>query len=141
MRALTTGPVTLTDADTKPLLYKEVSHRHLIQTPFDLPEVTEKDKAKMAKRSAKEEAAARAAFNAHQARAKEALQGHGPVIIRNAGGGGSRDLHLENFSVSNGGRELIEDANVTLAYGRRYGLIGRNGTGASAPHAAAAATC
>jgi hypothetical protein len=41
-----------------------------------------------------------------------------------------RDLHLENFNVSNGGRDLIEDASVTLAYGRRYGLVGRNGTGA-----------
>jgi hypothetical protein len=30
-----------------------------------------------------------------------------------------RDVHLENFSVSNGGAELIEDASVTLAYGRR----------------------
>jgi ATP-binding cassette subfamily F protein 3 len=45
------------------------------------------------------------------------------------GGGGSKDIHLENFSVSNGGKELIEDATVTLAHGRRYGIIGRNGTG------------
>jgi ABC-type molybdenum transport system ATPase subunit/photorepair protein PhrA len=46
------------------------------------------------------------------------------------GGGGPRDIHLENFSVSNGGRELVVDAHVSLAVGRRYGLIGRNGTGA-----------
>jgi hypothetical protein len=46
------------------------------------------------------------------------------------GGGGPRDIHLENFSVSNGGKELVVDANVSLAVGRRYGLIGRNGTGA-----------
>jgi len=39
------------------------------------------------------------------------------------GGGGSRDVHLENFSVSNGGRELIENANVMFAFGRRYGLV------------------
>lgn len=45
------------------------------------------------------------------------------------GAGGARDIHLENFSVSNGGKELIEDASVSLAVGRRYGLIGRNGTG------------
>jgi ATP-binding cassette subfamily F protein 3 len=38
-------------------------------------------------------------------------------------------VHLEAFSVSNGGRELIQDATVILAAGRRYGLIGRNGTG------------
>lgn len=46
-----------------------------------------------------------------------------------AGGYGARDLHLENFSISNGGKDLISDATVTLAYGRRYGIIGRNGTG------------
>jgi len=52
-----------------------------------------------------------------------------PRIIRNAGAMGSRDIHLNCFSVSNGGAELIEDADLILAYGRRYGLIGRNGTG------------
>ena len=36
---------------------------------------------------------------------------------------------MENFSVSNGGEELIQDASITLAFGRRYGLVGRNGTG------------
>lgn len=40
-----------------------------------------------------------------------------------------RDINLENFSVSNGGKDLIADASVIMAYGRRYGLIGRNGTG------------
>ncbi len=33
--------------------------------------------------------------------------------------------------MSNGGKELISDATVTLAYGRRYGLIGHNGAGKS----------
>eukprot|EP00775_Hariotina_reticulata_P003197 gene3197-3475_t len=55
--------------------------------------------------------------------------GNLPQISEKVGGGGSRDIHLENFSVSNGGRELVEDATVMLAAGRRYGLIGRNGTG------------
>jgi ATP-binding cassette subfamily F protein 3 len=40
-----------------------------------------------------------------------------------------RDIHLENFSISNGGAELIENGTCTLAWGRRYGLVGRNGTG------------
>ena len=30
-----------------------------------------------------------------------------------------RDIHLENFSISNGGAELIENGNCTLAFGRR----------------------
>lgn len=55
-----------------------------------------------------------------------------PTIVRtDTGSGGSRDIHLENFSISNGGAELVENASLTLAYGRRYGLIGRNGTGKS----------
>lgn len=43
-----------------------------------------------------------------QAQAAEVSAGAQPVIIRNTGGGGSRDVHLENFSISNGGQELIE---------------------------------
>jgi hypothetical protein len=43
-----------------------------------------------------------------------------------------RDVSLDNFSVSNGGKDLISDATLMLAFGRRYGLVGRNGTGARA---------
>jgi hypothetical protein len=53
-------------------------------------------------------AAAQRPRRALQAQAAEATAGAVPVIVRNAGGGGSRDVHLENFSVSNGGQDLIE---------------------------------
>ena len=43
-----------------------------------------------------------------QAQAAEVAAAAQPVIIRNTGGGGSRDVHLESFSISNGGQELIE---------------------------------
>ncbi len=56
-----------------------------------------------------------------QAQAQEAVQGEAPRIVRNVGSGGSPDLHLENFSVSNGGPDLIENASLLLASGRRYG--------------------
>ncbi len=153
-----------------------------LQTPFGsdnkdsaLPTISEKDKQRIEKIRAKEESAARAAFEvrtndecsadtcllrcgsvsdehtdllvhvlvmcarhplgfvqAHKQRADEAVRGAIPTIVRDksgAGGGGPRDLHLDNFNVSNGGKDLIVDASVTLAYGRRYGLVGRNGTG------------
>lgn len=58
-----------------------------------------------------------------QAEAASATAGADPVIVRNAGSGGPRDLHLEDFSVSNGGPNLIEDASLMLAFGRRYGLV------------------
>lgn len=38
------------------------------------------------------------------------------------GGPAVRDIHLENFSVSNGGAELIENGTCTLAWGRRRDL-------------------
>jgi ATP-binding cassette subfamily F protein 3 len=39
------------------------------------------------------------------------------------------DLILDNISVIVGGRELLQDTKVKLAYGRKYGLVGRNGIG------------
>ena len=41
----------------------------------------------------------------------------------------TQDIHLDDFNISNGGKDLIADATMMLAFGRRYGLIGRNGTG------------
>ncbi|KAK9804716.1 hypothetical protein WJX72_001738 [[Myrmecia] bisecta] len=135
-RALEGGPMLLDSMNKVSVHASEVfSGRHHIQTPFDdepaanLPQVTQKDLDKIAKREEKQELKQRAALAAHQARAESATAGAAPVIARNKGSGGSKDLHLENFSVSNGGADLIEDATLTLAFGRRYGLIGRNGTG------------
>ncbi|CAL8348198.1 unnamed protein product [Arctogadus glacialis] len=41
----------------------------------------------------------------------------------------SYDIRIENFDVSFGERSLLQGAEVMLAAGRRYGLIGRNGLG------------
>jgi len=38
-------------------------------------------------------------------------------------------LQLDNVNVIIGGRALLEDAKLRLTYGRKYGLIGRNGIG------------
>eukprot|EP00029_Vermamoeba_vermiformis_P006136 TRINITY_DN2324_c0_g1_i1.p1 TRINITY_DN2324_c0_g1~~TRINITY_DN2324_c0_g1_i1.p1 ORF type:complete len:697 (-),score=231.17 TRINITY_DN2324_c0_g1_i1:12-2102(-) len=43
----------------------------------------------------------------------------------------SRDVHLVKIEVSAGGRKLIQESNVSLIFGRKYGLVGRNGTGKS----------
>jgi len=43
----------------------------------------------------------------------------------------SRDVKIGAFSVSTFGRELIKDTTLDLTYGRRYGLIGQNGSGKS----------
>nr|CDS23258.1 ATP binding cassette sub family F [Echinococcus granulosus] len=39
------------------------------------------------------------------------------------------DLHVENFDISFGSRVLLQNANLHLSFGHRYGLIGRNGCG------------
>lgn len=41
----------------------------------------------------------------------------------------SYDICIENFDVAFGNKCLLSGADLTLAYGRRYCLIGRNGIG------------
>mmetsp|Transcript_52352 Transcript_52352/g.125006 ORF Transcript_52352/g.125006 Transcript_52352/m.125006 type:complete len:606 (-) Transcript_52352:126-1943(-) len=51
----------------------------------------------------------------------------------------SRDVRIEQVTISLYGKELIQDAVVELNHGRRYGLIGANGSGKSTLLAAIAA--
>jgi ATP-binding cassette, subfamily F, member 3 len=41
----------------------------------------------------------------------------------------SKDIKINNFSIEVGGRYLLENASMTLAMGKKYGLVGRNGIG------------
>lgn len=43
----------------------------------------------------------------------------------------SKDIKFEQFSLSYFGEDLIKDTTLELNFGRRYGLIGRNGSGKS----------
>ncbi|KAJ3805531.1 P-loop containing nucleoside triphosphate hydrolase protein [Lentinula aff. lateritia] len=43
----------------------------------------------------------------------------------------SKDIHLPSIDVSFGSNRILSGATLTLAHGRRYGLIGRNGVGKS----------
>eukprot|EP01027_Heterolobosea_sp_BB2_P010164 GEZU01014945.1.p1 GENE.GEZU01014945.1~~GEZU01014945.1.p1 ORF type:complete len:579 (+),score=253.95 GEZU01014945.1:136-1872(+) len=43
----------------------------------------------------------------------------------------SRDIKIESFCVSLHGTELLTDTTLELNFGRRYGLVGQNGTGKS----------
>ncbi|KAI0462581.1 ATP-binding cassette, regulator of translational elongation [Komagataella kurtzmanii] len=46
--------------------------------------------------------------------------------------GKSKDIKLDTFDLYVGdGKRILSDASLTLAYGRRYGLIGQNGIGKS----------
>lgn len=89
----------------------------------------EKDEVKESKRKAREEAKEREALERHLAELATSAAGDQAYIVRDVGSGGSKDILLENLVISNGGVPLIEDASLLLAFGRRYGLIGRNGQG------------
>lgn len=43
----------------------------------------------------------------------------------------SRDVLIQSFSLAYQGKELIQDTTLEINYGRRYGLIGMNGSGKS----------
>ncbi|RUS34602.1 P-loop containing nucleoside triphosphate hydrolase protein [Jimgerdemannia flammicorona] len=43
----------------------------------------------------------------------------------------SKDIKIESYSLNYHGRVLIDNANIELNFGRRYGLIGANGSGKS----------
>lgn len=54
----------------------------------------------------------------------EAVKAGMPAVVvshENSDGPTVRDLHMENFNISVGGRDLIVDGCVTLSYGRHYG--------------------
>jgi len=40
-----------------------------------------------------------------------------------------RDIQIKNFDIHLAGKALLESAALNLAYGRKYGLVGRNGIG------------
>lgn len=48
-----------------------------------------------------------------------------------AGQSKSKDIKLDGIDVSIGGLRILTDTSLTLAYGRRYGLVGQNGIGKS----------
>lgn len=43
----------------------------------------------------------------------------------------SKDIKLENFDIAFAGKKILQNANLTLVYGRRYGMVGKNGVGKS----------
>lgn len=98
---------------------------------IDGPVLTERDRAKLDRRKRKDERQREQQYQMHLAEMEAARAGMPVVTVNHDGGAGSnvKDLHLEGFNVSVGGRDLIVDGAVTLSFGRHYGLVGRNGTG------------
>ncbi|KAF3774213.1 ABC transporter F family member 3 [Nymphaea thermarum] len=98
----------------------------------DGPILSERDKLKIERRKRKEERQREAQYQMHLAEMEAAKAGMPTVCVNHGNGedgGGAKDVHMENFNISVGGRDLIKEGSVTLAFGRHYGLVGRNGTG------------
>lgn len=49
--------------------------------------------------------------------------------LESKGGSRAQDIRVENFDVAFGDKTLLCGADLSLCYGRRYGLVGRNGIG------------
>ncbi|XP_047148611.1 ABC transporter F family member 3 [Vigna umbellata] len=99
--------------------------------PVDGPLLSERDRLKLERRKRKDERQREAQYQMHLAEMEAARAGMPLVCVRHesAGGPNVKDIHMENFNISVGGRDLIVDGCVTLSFGRHYGLVGRNGTG------------
>ncbi|XP_057967633.1 ABC transporter F family member 3 [Malania oleifera] len=99
---------------------------------MDGPVLSERDRAKLERKKRKDERQREAQYQMHLAEMEAAKAGMPAVCVNHDGGGGGpavKDIRMDNFSVSVGGRDLIVDGSVTLSFGRHYGLVGRNGTG------------
>ena len=54
----------------------------------------------------------------------QASQGRSTALLEN-----SQDIKVEGFTISTKGRNLFTNATLSIAFGRRYGLVGPNGMG------------
>ncbi|KAG0335435.1 hypothetical protein BG004_008443, partial [Podila humilis] len=84
--------------------------------------------AKMAKRTARVEYAASKLLDKKEEVDYQAVN---PILDYTSTKGKLKDVKLENFDISFAGKRILTNANLTLAFGRRYGLVGRNGIGKS----------
>lgn len=98
----------------------------------DQDEMGEKVKSKKMSRKEKKGALKKAKFEAEveqlsqgsQFAVSQQDQSTKGALMENA-----TDIKIESFSISARGKDLFIDASLTIAHGRRYGLVGPNGMG------------
>jgi ATP-binding cassette subfamily F protein 3 len=54
-----------------------------------------------------------------------------PLQLGSDNAGKSKDIKVDGVDITIGGLRILSDTNLTLSYGRRYGLVGQNGIGKS----------
>ncbi|NWX89136.1 ABCF3 protein, partial [Nothoprocta pentlandii] len=104
-----------------------------------------RDQGSMVNAKKLEKAEARLKAKQDKRMERDSLKSSGPLVLEEAsasqaaskketrmessGKNKSYDVRIENFDVSFGERVLLTGAELNLAFGRRYGLVGRNGLG------------
>ncbi|KAL9544550.1 hypothetical protein MBANPS3_007567 [Mucor bainieri] len=66
-----------------------------------------------------------------QKKLQEEYKLYNPILDYTTTKGKNKDIKIENFDISFAGRRILTDANLTVAFGRRYGVVGKNGIGKS----------
>lgn len=100
------------------------------------PEKSKKDAKATSKGGKGEETSDAPAFATEEESAADQLRKDG-IIVTYAMDGNKimhknvRDISVSNLTVTLHGNPMIDDAELTLNYGNRYGFIGRNGCGKS----------
>lgn len=99
----------------------------------DVMETTEAGSAKYERKAAKEQRKwlneLESKLTEDQEEAEENNQISTMHLPDLSGSSREKDIHVNNFNITFGGHLLLENADLRLVYGRRYGLIGRNGVG------------
>jgi ATP-binding cassette subfamily F protein 3 len=60
---------------------------------------------------------------------EENMQISNMTLPEYGGGRNEKDIQVNNISITFGGKLLLDGADLRIVYGRRYGLIGKNGIG------------
>ncbi|KAG8195230.1 hypothetical protein JTE90_027971 [Oedothorax gibbosus] len=89
-----------------------------------------KIKSKQEKRDATDKPASVPAIISKEATAVQASNKR-ETRMESKGTNKNMDIKIENFDIAFGDKTLLTGADLTLVYGRRYGMVGRNGIGKS----------
>ncbi|XP_019479087.1 PREDICTED: ATP-binding cassette sub-family F member 3 isoform X1 [Hipposideros armiger] len=128
-----------------PIQLSKITENYGENSGTNLPGLLKREQSSTVNAKKLEKAEARLKAKQEKRSEKDTLKTSNPLVLEEASASqaGSRkesrlessgknksyDVRIENFDVSFGDRVLLAGADVNLAWGRRYGLVGRNGLG------------
>ncbi|KAL1921371.1 uncharacterized protein VTP21DRAFT_11087 [Calcarisporiella thermophila] len=96
-----------------------------------LEKAEQKIKQKLEKRERRSNYEASRLINDKEQSFEDAYRAVNPIFDYTTTKDKVKDIKVENFDISFAGVRILTGANLTLANGRRYGLVGKNGVGKS----------